>query len=217
MASRRPSPRVCPRAASLHAPLGRAHANGVDKFVANSQYVARRIRKTYGRESSVLHRPWTSTRSRQRSQAELLHRRARMVRKNARPDRRGLRAHAGTSIVVVGDGPLAALCRRKAGPTPSFAASCRRRVAATNGECASAGLRGGGRFRITVAESLACATPVIFYNRGGATEIVEDGTTGFSSTSKRQRASSPRWTASNVPNISSTAPHARQRRTFPSP
>ena len=34
-------------------------------------------------------------------------------------------------------------------------------------------------FGITVAESLACATPVICYGHGGATEIVEEGATGI--------------------------------------
>jgi glycosyltransferase involved in cell wall biosynthesis len=32
-------------------------SNGVDHFIANSHYIARRIKKVYGRQSTVIHPP----------------------------------------------------------------------------------------------------------------------------------------------------------------
>jgi glycosyltransferase involved in cell wall biosynthesis len=157
-------------------------ANGVNLFVVNSHYIARRIRKTYGREALVLHPPvdvdaFTPRASKDRYYicvARLVpYKRADLVVEAfARmPERR---------LVVVGDGPLAALCRRKAGPNVEF------RGALTSAELRP--LMENARalvfaaeedFGITIAESLASATPVICYGRGGATEIVEEDATGI--------------------------------------
>ena len=158
-------------------------ANGVDQFVANSNYIARRIRKVYGREAAVLHPPVDIEAFTPRAAAPDTYYLAvsRLV-----PYKRvdlivdGFARTPGRRLIVAGDGPMAALCRSKATPNIEF------RGALPSGELRT--LMTNARalvyaaeedFGITVAESLACATPVICFGRGGATEIVEEGATGI--------------------------------------
>lgn len=157
-------------------------ANGVDRFVANSRYIARRIRKTYGREAAVLHPPVDIDAFTPRAEKDSYYIAvARMV-----PYKRVdliVEAFAQTParrLVVVGDGPLDALCRRKAGPNVDFRGELGKDALSPLMQNARALIFAAEEdFGITVAESLACATPVICYGHGGATEIVEEGATGI--------------------------------------
>ena len=159
-------------------------ANGVDRFVANSSYIARRIRKVYGREAAVLHPP---------VDVEAFIPRAAPAPGNYYlavsrlvPYKRvdliveAFARTPGRRLIVVGDGPMAALCRDKAAPNIEFRGALpavELRTLMTNARALVYAAEED--FGITVAESLACATPVICYGRGGATEIVEEGATGI--------------------------------------
>ena len=157
-------------------------ANGVDLFVANSRYIARRIRKTYGRDAKVLYPPvdvdsFSPTRIKEDyyiavSRLVPYKRVDLIVEAFARtPQRR---------LIVAGDGPLTARCRSLAGPNIEFRGALPKAQLRTLMENARALIFAAEEdFGITVAESLACQTPVICYGRGGATEIVEEGVSGL--------------------------------------
>jgi glycosyltransferase involved in cell wall biosynthesis len=150
-------------------------ANGVDVFLANSEHVARRIRKAYRREAEVLYPPvevsafplhagkenfyLTVSRLEPYKRVDLL------VEAFARtPERR---------LLVIGDGPESRRLRANAPgnvrflgrlPTPEVRAHMQR----------ARGFLFAGieDFGIVIAEAQACGTPVIALGNGGAAEIV---------------------------------------------
>ena len=156
-------------------------ANGVDRFVANSRYIGRRIRKTYGRDAEVLYPPVdVDSFAPARVKEDYYIAVSRLV-----PYKRVdliVDAFARTPkrrLIVVGDGPLAARCRGLAGPNIEFRGALPGAQLRTLLENARALVFAAEEdFGITIAESLACQTPVVCYGRGGATEIVEEGVSG---------------------------------------
>lgn len=174
-------------------------AMGVDQFVANSRYIARRIRKAYGREAVVIPPPVdvdafagaaAAAAGITGSQGDdsyyiaisrmVPYKRVDLIVEAfaaAMPGRRRL-------LKVVGEGPMAESIRRRwcgAGGAPNIEF-----LGTLSGDVLRAELAGARAlvfaaeedFGITVAESLAAGTPVILFGRGGATEIVEEGLTG---------------------------------------
>lgn len=153
-------------------------ANGVDHFFANSDFIRRRIRKTYRREAEVLHPPVALHQFTPRADkgdyyvviARLVpYKRVDLVVEafNRMPQRR---------LLVVGDGPEAARIRALA-RSPGIELRGflpRERMI----ECL-AGARAfvyaaEEDFGITLVEAQACATPLIALARGGAVDIVRD-------------------------------------------
>jgi glycosyltransferase involved in cell wall biosynthesis len=153
----------------------------VDRFLANSQYVAGRIRRYYNRGSDIVYPPvdtdFYTPESAVESPAFLIVsalvpykrldvaidacRRLRVPVKIAGtgPDRQRLERRAGSDIEFLGwqsDHQIRALYR-----------SCRATL-----------LPGIEDFGIVPVESQACGTPVVALNAGGARETVIDGETG---------------------------------------
>jgi glycosyltransferase involved in cell wall biosynthesis len=159
-------------------------ANGVDRFLANSTYIARRIRKTYRREALVIPPPVdveVFTPGGERgdfylvASRQVAYKRVDLVAAAfaAMPQRR---------LVVVGDGPGHAQVRAAA----AGAANIELRGAVTRDELvalmrAARGFVFAGEedFGIVLAEALACGTPVIAFGRGGARDIVSADTGVF--------------------------------------
>lgn len=150
-------------------------ANGVDHFLANSQFIARRIRKVYGREADVIYPPvdinafsikerkeeyyLTASRLVPYKRVDLL-----VEAFSHMPDKR---------LVVIGDGPEMAKIRAKASSNIEI-------LGYQSDEEMKACMQGAKAFLfaaiedfgITPVEAQACGTPVIALGRGGACETI---------------------------------------------
>lgn len=160
-------------------------ANGVDVFIANSAYIARRIRKAYRRESVVIHPPVDTERFTLPPPGSPATRAAYVVASRQVAYKRiDLIAAAFATmpqhrLCIVGDGPAHGAIRRAAAGAPNieFVPSLPEAALVDALRNARAFVFAGEEdFGIVLAEALACGTPVIAYGRGGAAEIVTPGT-----------------------------------------
>lgn len=157
-------------------------ANGVDCFVANSDFVARRIEKVYRRPSTTIYPPVdvgsfalrsgksnfyiTASRMVPYKKVDLI------VRAFAQmPDRR---------LIVVGDGPDYRKACAHATPNVEFLGFQPMESLVDYMRRAKAFVFAAEEdFGIVAVEAMACGTPVIAYGRGGALESVADGRSGI--------------------------------------
>jgi glycosyltransferase involved in cell wall biosynthesis len=146
----------------------------VDVYAANSRNVARRIRRIYDKEATVIYPPVEVERfspAERRSESFLVV--GRMV-----PYKRTDLAvvactRLGLPLRVVGDGPEMERLKRLAGPTVSFLGRLPDAAVAEEMAQARALLFCGEEdFGIAPVEAQAAGTPVIAYARGGALETV---------------------------------------------
>ena len=151
-------------------------ANGVDHFIANSKFIARRIKKVYGREAAVVYPPvdieayelceekedfyLTASRMVPYKKVKLI-----VEAFNEMPDKR---------LVVIGDGPEYGKIKEIAksnitlmGYQPFFVLKEKMQKAKAFVFAAEED------FGITPVEAQACGTPVIAYGKGGALETVQ--------------------------------------------
>jgi len=150
-------------------------ANGVDAFIANSGFIARRIRKIYGREATVIYPPVDTDAFPLREEKEEFYvtvsrmvpykRMDLIVEAFSRmPDRR---------LVVIGDGPERGKIEALAGPNVTLLGAQPHEVLRDHLQRARAFVFAAEEdFGIVVVEAQACGTPVIAYGRGGALETV---------------------------------------------
>lgn len=150
-------------------------AAGVDHFVANSNYIARRIRKVYGRASDVIYPPVdVEAFSPRTSKIDYYLAASRLV-----PYKRmdliaeAFREMPDRKLVLVGDGPEQDKVRAAAGPNVQLLGY---RSAPELKE-----LMQGARafvfaaeedFGIMPVEAQACGTPVVAFGKGGVLETV---------------------------------------------
>lgn len=182
------------RAARLFAPFMRglmrdlrawdvASAQRVDYFVANSHNVARRIRKYYRREATVVHPSVETVRFAPAPAAEIGSHFL-VVSRLVGYKRVDLAIEACNQLSlplrVVGMGPEAAALRRQAGPTVQFLGKLPDdAVAAEMARCRALIFPGEEDFGLTPVECMASGRPVVAYAAGGALETVVDGVTGL--------------------------------------
>ncbi|MEX3948917.1 glycosyltransferase family 4 protein [Paraburkholderia sp. EG287B] len=152
-------------------------ANSVDQFVANSEFIARRIQKVYQRQAEVVYPPvdidafelettkedfyLTASRLVPYKKIDLI------VEAFARmPERR---------LVVIGDGPDMHKVRAKATPNVEVLGYQPFAVLHDRMRRAKAFVFAAEEdFGISVVEAQACGTPVIAFGKGGALETVRD-------------------------------------------
>jgi glycosyltransferase involved in cell wall biosynthesis len=153
-------------------------ANNVDHFVANSGYIARRIRKAYRREATVIHPPVDVERfcpdGAGKEDFYLLACRF-VPYKRADVVVRAFAQHRRRRLVVVGDGPERVRVREAAADAPNveFLGSVPQdRLIALMRRARAFVFAAEEDFGITLVEAQACGTPVIAYGRGGAADIV---------------------------------------------
>jgi glycosyltransferase involved in cell wall biosynthesis len=152
-------------------------ANGVDKFVANSQYIARRIWKVYRRDAAVISPPvdinffglgdekedfyLTVSRLVPYKKVNLI-----VEAFSAMPDKK---------LVVIGDGPQFESTRATAGKNVSMRGYQTSEVVRDHLQRAKAFVFAAEEdFGISVLEAQACGTPVIAFGKGGVLETIRD-------------------------------------------
>ena len=159
----------------------RATAGRVDRFLANSQYVAGRIGRYYNRRSTIVYPPVdtdfyttdfrTSSRSFLIVSALVPYKRLEVAIDACN--------RLSAPLKVVGTGPEEGRLRTMAGPGVQFLGwQSNEQIRALYRSSAATLLPGTEDFGIVPVESQACGTPVVALDEGGARETVVDGTTG---------------------------------------
>jgi glycosyltransferase involved in cell wall biosynthesis len=158
-----------------------ATAHRVHRFVANSQHVAGRIRRYYGRESVVVPPPVDTaffTPSTTPPGDGFLVVSALVPYKCV--DRAiGAALRAGVSLRIAGGGPDRERLEQMAGPGVTFlGAMSDERLLEEYRAARAVILPGEEDFGIVPVEAMACGRPVIALRRGGAVETVRESETG---------------------------------------
>ncbi len=159
----------------------RVTAGRVDRFLANSQYVAGRISRYYNRRSAIVYPPVDTDfytpepRSRSRSflivSALVPYKRLDVAIEACR--------RVAAPLTIVGTGPEEARLRAIAGPDVRFLGwQSDEQIRELYRSASATLLPGTEDFGIVPVESQACGTPVVALDDGGARETVTDGTTG---------------------------------------
>jgi hypothetical protein len=156
-------------------------SNGVDCFIANSELVARRIMKTYGRNSVVVHPPVDVDLFPLKTNKEDFYVTASRLVAYKRVDLL-VEAFAwmpDQQLLVIGDGPEMKRLKTRATPNVRFLGYQPRSLLVDHLQRAKAFVFAGEEdFGIAAVEAQACGTPVIGYAHGGTGETVIDGETG---------------------------------------
>jgi glycosyltransferase involved in cell wall biosynthesis len=154
-------------------------AQRVDRYVANSQVTADRVRRYLGRDATVLHPPVEVDRFAPGVVGEhyvvlgelMAHKRVDVAVQAF--------SRLGLPLVVIGDGPENRRLRRLAGPTVTFTGRISdERVADLLTSARALVVTACEEFGIAAVEALAAGRPVIALEEGGVCESVEEGVTG---------------------------------------
>jgi glycosyltransferase involved in cell wall biosynthesis len=152
-------------------------SNGVDSFIAISQFIARRIWKVYRREATVIYPPVDTEAFTPGADREDFYITASRMVPYKRIDLI-VEAFAGMPerrLIVIGDGPESARIRSRAGPNVEFLGRQPHEVLLDRLRRARAFVFAAEEdFGIAPVEAQACGTPVIAFGRGGAAETIRD-------------------------------------------
>ena len=156
-------------------------ANRVDHYVANSRYIARRIKKTYGKPSDVIYPPVDVDKFTLREAKEEFYLTAsRMVPYKKIDLIVEAFSQTDKKLLVIGDGPDMAKIKSKAGKNVELLGFADdETMADLMGRAKAFVFAAEEDFGITPVEAQACGTPVICFGRGGARETVRDGESGL--------------------------------------
>ncbi|MDF3419977.1 glycosyltransferase [Sulfitobacter sp. KE29] len=152
----------------------------VDHFIANSSFIAQRIKTYYRREAEVVFPPVDTGEFEISEQVGDHYLLAGEMVAYKRADLAVEAFNAsGRKLVVVGDGEMRSTLERKAGPNIKFLGRVPfdelKRQFAT---CRALVFPGEEDFGIVPVEVMACGRPVIAYGRGGALDTVVEGISG---------------------------------------
>jgi glycosyltransferase involved in cell wall biosynthesis len=154
----------------------------VDSFVANSETVAKRIRRYYGADSVVIHPPVDTNSFSIVPPSELkdYYLMAGELVSYKRPDL-AVRAfnELKLKLVVIGGGDMLGEVRRLAGPTVTVLGAQPFDVLRSHyARCRALIFPGEEDFGMVPVEAMASGRPVIAFGRGGAVETVAKGLSG---------------------------------------
>lgn len=150
-------------------------ANGVDHFMANSYFIARRIQKIYRRQSTVIYPPVDIAAFTPNERKEEFYLTASRLVPYKRVDLivEAFAAMPDKRLVVIGDGPEFAKIKAKAGANVELLGYQTSDVMRDHMQRARAFVFAAEEdFGIVPLEAQACGTPVIAYGKGGALETV---------------------------------------------
>lgn len=156
----------------------RKSAKRVDHFLANSRFIAGKIKQYYGREAPVVY-PFCDYesfgRARQPGRNYL------MVTALVPYKRVDMAIEAfnrlGKNLVIVGDGPDLDRLQKVAGPTIDFLGALKgESIADLYSKCRALVFPGIEDFGIVPIEAMAAGAPVIAFGQGGALETVTEKT-----------------------------------------
>lgn len=153
-------------------------ANGVDYFIANSGFIARRVRKVYGRKADVIYPPVDVDAFNFSDKKEDYYLTAsRMVPyKKVRLIVEAFNQMPGKKLIVIGDGPEFSHVQAIAKSNIQLMGFQPFEVLKDRMQKAKAFIFAAEEdFGITPVEAQACGTPVIAYGKGGVLETVQNG------------------------------------------
>lgn len=159
----------------------RLAAERVDQFLVNSAYVGERVKKYYGRTSTVIHPPVDLS----FFSPGLQERTAYVAVGRLIPYKRfDLVVEAFNALKkplkIVGEGPFQKKLKKLAGPHIEFVGRVTDQELRQHYQSAKALLFPQVEdFGIVPLEAMASGTPVLAYGRGGALETVQDGVSGL--------------------------------------
>jgi glycosyltransferase involved in cell wall biosynthesis len=161
----------------------RATAGRVDSYVANSHYVAKRIRRYYNRESTVVYPPvdtafYGPSHDRRATRSGFLVVSALVPYKRLDVAIDACR-RLGAPLTIVGTGPEQARLQARAGSDVRFLGwRSNEDIRELYRQSAATLLPGVEDFGMVPVEAQACGCPVVALGSGGAGETVVDGDTG---------------------------------------
>lgn len=159
-------------------------ANGVDIFVANSHYIARRIYKVYRREATVIY-PNVDTNTFKPAEPSVKDDFYLTASRLVPYKKMDLIVQAFTAmphkkLIVIGDGPEFRKTQAQAGANVQMLGYQPAEVLLDYMQRARAFVFAAEEdFGIVPVEAQACGTPVIAFGRGGASETIVHGKTGW--------------------------------------
>jgi glycosyltransferase involved in cell wall biosynthesis len=154
-----------------------ASAARPDAILANSHYIAERIRKVWRREAEVLHPPVDTDAFTPVAEKQDFY----LIASRMVPYKRvdlaaaAFRRMPGRKLVIVGDGPQMAAVRQAAGDAPNitFRGHVAKAELVALMQAARACLHIAEEdFGIAMVEAQACGTPMLAFGRGGSRDIV---------------------------------------------
>lgn len=150
-------------------------SNGVDHFIANSKFIARRIKKVYGRNADVIYPPVDVERFTLNENKEQYYFTASRLVPYKRIDLivEAFSHMKDKKLVVIGDGPEMNKIKAKATPNIEILGYQSNSVMVDYMRNARAFVFAAEEdFGITPVEAQSCGTPVIAYGKGGALETI---------------------------------------------
>ncbi len=153
----------------------------IDRVLANSSFIRERVAKAWRREAEVVHPPVDPALFTPSSEIEPGYLWVGQLVPYKRADLAINAFNAlGLPLTVVGDGPQAAMLRKRAGPAirmiPRLSFDELRRAYA---RCRALVFTAEEDFGIVPVEVMASGRPVVAYGRGGALDSVVEGRTGL--------------------------------------
>jgi glycosyltransferase involved in cell wall biosynthesis len=152
-------------------------ANGVDHFIANSSFIARRIQKTYRREAEVIYPPVDTSRFIPGNSKEDFYLAASRLVPYKRIDLlvESFVTMPDKKLIVIGDGPEMEKIKAKASANIQILGYQTDEVLISHLQRARAFVFAAEEdFGLLPVEAQACGTPVIAFGKGGSLETVRD-------------------------------------------
>jgi len=157
-------------------------SNRVDYFVANSNYIAGRIKKIYRRDAEVIYPPVDTLHYSLQMNKENYYLAASRFVPYKRIDLivKAFSTMPDKQLIIIGEGPDEDKIKLKASSNIKFLGYQSNEKLKEYLQNAKAFIFAADEdFGIMIIEALSCGTPVIAYNKGGAAETIVDNKTGI--------------------------------------